>query len=195
MGREALCHCRWGGQSAEVKALLETHELILRGELKKKVPIADLKDVQTDSEDLVFKVGRESVALTLGQKEAASWEKKIKTPPPSLKDKLGLKDDAKALVIGPVKDPVLVAALKGATTKSPAKAAMALASIESEKDLLQAIKACPKEAPIWIVYRKGKTAVFGDGPVRTVMRAKGFVDTKISAVSDAFSATRYSRKR
>jgi hypothetical protein len=194
MGREAICTCHWGGESAEVKALLETHELILRGDLKKKVPIPELKDVRADGGDLVFKVGRESVVLTLGEKDAASWAKKIKIPPPTLKDKLGLKDGAKALVLGAVKDAALKEALKGASTKTPDKAAMAVAIVESEKDLAAAIRACPKAAPIWIVHRKGKAARFGEAPVRATMRAKGFMDTKVSAVSEAFSATRYSRK-
>lgn len=197
MGREALCAARWGAKTGEVKALLETFDLILRGDLKRKALISDLKSVRVDGDDLCFKVGRESVALTLGAKDAASWAMKIATPPPSLADKLGLKDDAKALVIGPVKDTALAAALKGATTKAPAKAVMALAVVENEKDLTAAIRVCPAGVPIWIVHRKGKAARFGEAPVRAAMRAKGFMDTKVSAVSAVsadFSATRYSRK-
>ncbi len=194
MGREALCTCRWGGERAEVKALLETNELIVRGELKRKVPLADLKSVRVDGDDLVFKVGRESVALTLGAKDALSWAKKIATPPPSLKDKLGLKGNAKALVIGSVKDLALAEALKGATTKAATKAMIVVAVVENEKDLAKALKSSPTGTPIWIVHRKGKAASFVETPVRTAMRAKGFMDTKVSAVSADFSATRYSRK-
>lgn len=194
MGREAVCTCTWAGTSAEVKALLETHELILRGGIKKKLPIADLKSVHADGEDLCFKVGRESVSLTLGPKEAASWAKKIATPPPSLKDKLGLKGNDKAFVIGALKDAALSDALKGAITTSAAAAKVAVAAVENEKDLAKAIKACPKGTPVWIVHRKGKAAAFGETPVRTAMRARGFMDTKVSAVSADFSATRYSRK-
>lgn len=194
MGREAVCICRWGGERAEVKALLETHELIVRGELKRKVPLADLKGVRVDGDDLVFKVGREAVTLALGAKEALSWAKKIATPPPSLKEKLGLKGDAKAFVIGPVKDATLADAIKGATTKTPAKAALAVAVVETENELARALRSCPAGAPIWIVHRKGKGATFGETPIRAAMRAKGFIDTKVSAVSTAFSATRYARK-
>ena len=194
MGREAVCLCRWDAHKGEVKALLESHELILRGEIKRKVAVADLKSVTVDGDDLRFKVGRESVALRLGAKDAASWAKKIATPPPSLKEKLGLKDGAKALAIGPLKDAVLAEALKGATTTSATKAALAVAVIENDKDLAKAISACPPATPIWIVHRKGKAATFGDTPIRAAMRAKGFMDTKVSAVSADFSATRYLRK-
>src|SRR5580698_2593251 len=34
MGREALCTCRCGADAGEVKALLETEEVILRGAVK-----------------------------------------------------------------------------------------------------------------------------------------------------------------
>lgn len=194
MGREAVCLCRWDADKGEVKALLESNELILRGEIKRKVAVADLKSVTVDGDDLRFKVGRESVALRLGAKDAASWAKKIATPPPSLKEKLGLKYGAKALAIGPLKDAVLAEALKGATTTSATKAALAVAVIENDKDLAKAISACPPATPIWIVHRKGKAATFGDTPIRAAMRAKGFMDTKVSAVSADFSATRYLRK-
>lgn len=195
MGREATCTCSWGGKDAEVKALLESQELILRGAIKKKIPLAEFKDVRAQDEDLIFKVGRERVALSLGSKDAASWAKKILTPPPSLKDKLGLKDGAKAFVIGAVKDKALADALKGATTKTIAKAAIAVAVVENDADLAHAIRGYPKGPPIWVVHRKGKAALFGEAPIRIMMRTNDFMDTKVSAVSADFSATRYSRKR
>jgi len=40
MGREATCACDWGGAKTEVKALLEPPELILRGSLRNRIPIA-----------------------------------------------------------------------------------------------------------------------------------------------------------
>jgi hypothetical protein len=52
MGREAQCRCRWDGGSGDVKAFLETNELILRGSLKRTLPIARLKDVRVAGEDL-----------------------------------------------------------------------------------------------------------------------------------------------
>ncbi|MGE4062169.1 MAG: hypothetical protein AB7E79_02270 [Rhodospirillaceae bacterium] len=169
MGREAVCACDWAGQRGEVWALLETHELILRGDIKKKVPIAGLKSVRVAGDDLVFKVGPASVALTLGAQTATSWAKKIAAPPPSLKDKLGLKDGDKAFVIGAVTDAALAAALKGATTKTAAAAKVAVTQIENEKDLVKALRACPAGTPIWVIHRKGKASPYGEAPVRTLM--------------------------
>src|SRR5689334_9986192 len=104
MGREARCHCRWDGEAAEVKALLETAELILRGDLRRRVPLADIREVAVRADELQFRVGPSRVALTLGAKAAASWAKKLTTPAPSLRERLGLGATEKALVIGQVAD-------------------------------------------------------------------------------------------
>lgn len=40
MGREATCTCDWNGIQAEVKALIEPPELILRGAIRRRIPIA-----------------------------------------------------------------------------------------------------------------------------------------------------------
>ena len=50
MGREAVCTCDWAGTVAEVKALLETSELILRGEIRRRVPFHEIKDVRVLSD-------------------------------------------------------------------------------------------------------------------------------------------------
>lgn len=53
----------------------------------------------------------------------------------------------------------------------------------------------PEHAPIWIVYEKGAKAAFGESAVRSLMRHAGYRDNKVSAISDALSATRYARSR
>ena len=59
--------------------------------------------------------------------------------------------------------------------------------------LLRIHATLPRGTPIWIVHGKGPRAPFGEGPVRRLMREAGYRDTKVSAVSDDLSATRYSR--
>jgi len=44
---------------------------------------------------------------------------------------------------------------------------------------------------VWIVHRKGKGAQLGDTAIRAALRTRGYIDTKVSAVSDSSSATRY----
>ena len=72
-----------------------------------------------------------------------------------------------------------------------------LAVVTSEAALSAAVEvhaALPAGAPIWIVYGKGRQAVLGEAAVRGYMRAHGYIDSKVSAVSETLSATRFTRR-
>ena len=56
MGREALCECTFAGTTAKVKALLETNEIILRGDIRMTAPLKALKNIRVQSETLCFNV-------------------------------------------------------------------------------------------------------------------------------------------
>lgn len=194
MGLEAKCRGRWGGGEGEVKALLESHELILRGDIKRRIPISDLADVRVDGGDLRFSVASDKFVLDLGASQAQRWARKIATPPPSLAQKLGVSLASKVLVIGSIADVGLREALRGCQAAHEAEAQLSLAVVHSEMDLdvaLESHGALVAGAPIWIVYQKGAKAQFGEVAVRRSMRAAGYRDNKVSAVSDELSATRY----
>lgn len=198
MGREARCVGRWRGGSGEVKALLETHELILRGSLKGMFPIAGLRKVRVEGDDLIFVSGEQEIALGLGADVAARWARKIATPPLTLREKLGIGASAKAWVIGKVTDEALAEALRGATTGRAREAAICSSVVSANTELATALDAYDRHDPgyaIWIVYRKGPGSAFGEGAARRIMRERGFMDNKVAAVSAELSATRYARKR
>jgi hypothetical protein len=197
MGLEARCTCRVNDGSGEVRALLESHELILRGEVKRKFPIASITQVRVDGGDLRFEAEKEKVALELGAVVAERWAKKLAAPPRTLAQKLGIGSSSKALVIGAVEDPALRDALAGSETAKPAEAKLSLAVVVDAVALdhaLQVHATLPSGAAIWIVYRKGSDSAFGEAAVRRIMRQAGYIDSKVSAVSDSFSATRYGRR-
>jgi hypothetical protein len=79
MGREALCECTFEGTTANVKALLESNEIILRGDIRMSVPLDALKNLRVESESLCFNLGKRPMRLHLGAKAAESWARKIKT--------------------------------------------------------------------------------------------------------------------
>ena len=198
MGREARCFCRWDDAEGEVKALLETEELVLRSDLKRRVAIAAMADVRVEAENLCFTVEGEPVMLALGAIEAARWAQKIATPPPSLRVKLGIEPSAKVLVLGTIDGTPLEEALADQTTTIPGDATLTVAVVGDETQLALAVQAhanLPPGAPLWVVYRKGPSAVFGDGAVRGAMRAVGFIDLKVASVSPDLTATRYTLKR
>lgn len=195
MGREALAYVEVGSAAGEVKALLESHELILRGAIKRRFPKAAIESLSVEDETLCFMVAGEAVRLALGNKIAASWMEAILKPPASLRTKLGLDKGAKALLIGAHEDDDLGEATKGVLVEDGTKPDMLLALVYSEADLNRAfsIHASIPGIPLWAIYPKGKAATFGDTAIRTKLRDLGFRDTKSCAVSDRLTATRYNR--
>ena len=196
MGAEATCRCRWPGGSGEVKALLETRELILRGFLRRVVPLAKMANLRVEGDSLSFTTGGETIALELGAARARRWAEKIANPP-TLAAKLGIGPAAKAWVIGTVTEAALLEALSDGMAASPEEARLSLAVVTSEDGLAETARmheTLLPGAPIWIIHGKGKQAAIGDNAVRRFMRAAGYIDTKISGVSDTLSATRYARR-
>jgi hypothetical protein len=196
MGREAICSCRVGAQQAEVKALLESTELILRGAIKRRYALGSLKAISVLGGELHFTAGDEPVALLLGDSESQRWAAKIATPPKSLADKLGLNAAQPAYVWGDASDPALAEALRGAQTRSRSAAKVLVAVLRSEAELAEMIvlhqqMAC---AAVWVVHPKGPAASLGDTTIRQSLREQGYVDNKTSAVSPELTATRYVKR-
>ncbi len=197
MGREADCSCRWAGGVAKIRALLETRELILRGELRRRFATADLRDIRARSGELCFSAGGEDYALRLGAPEALVWSKKLTTPPPSLAAKLGVSAASKVKVIGLLEDAVLRDALAGCLAVNGSDAALNLAVVhdaETLQKVLHTHAAASSATAIWIVHEKGPRAAFGEMPVRRAMRTAGYMDNKVASVSDNLTATRYKRR-
>ena len=103
MGREATCTCVWAGKRSTVKALIEPPELILRGELRKRVPIAKMQSIEAERDQLRFSVEGESVALLVGSDLAAKWADALLKPPPTLAKKLGITAEKTVWMVGPVR--------------------------------------------------------------------------------------------
>src|SRR5258705_8081782 len=82
MGREATCECTFNGTTAKVKALLESDELILRGEIRMRARLLALKDLRVEEDSLCFNFDNNPMQLRLGAAAAKSWAKKINTPLP-----------------------------------------------------------------------------------------------------------------
>jgi hypothetical protein len=198
MGREVQCKCKWANETGTVKAMLESDEIIVRGDIKHRVPTAEISRLRVDAEGLHFAVGGDRVTIAMGESEAERWLKKMMTPPPGLREKLGLRDVAKALVIGPVSDAALKEALHGYTTSVSSDARMVIAVTQNDRHLADAVhayKLLNAGAALWIVYTKGKNSTFGETRVRDGLRALGFVDTKVASVSTALTASRFSLKK
>lgn len=194
MGREAIVHAQVGGEAGEVRALLESGELILRGAIRRRFGRPVIEGVAIEGEELRFTCAGETVRLALGARLARSWAEAIARPPPSLRAKLGLDKGARALLLGTFADEALAEALDGVVVGHGADAAMLVACIAAPADLAaaRALHAAYPLLPLWAVYPKGRGVAFGDGEIRAALRAEGFRDSKSCAVSDRLTATRYS---
>ena len=197
MGREANCVARWRGQTAEVKALLESAEIILRGGIKAKIPRSGIAGVAVSGDDLTLEAGGDPLVLELGAVESGKWAAILLKPPPGLRDKLGLKPGDTAFVIGAIDDETLATALQDAQANTAKGAVMLLAMLRSEDDLKSAfdIASAAPSLPLWCVYQKGKSAPIGDATIRTFLRANAYIDSKTASISPTLTATRYAARR
>jgi hypothetical protein len=196
MGREANCECTFEGTTAKVKVLLESDELIVRGDIRMSIPFKSLQRVRVEAESLCFNFERHPVLLRLGATVAESWAKKIKSPPPSLAQKLGITDKTVLRTIGPIEDRVLLSALSSSgaliRVERPDLILSCVDTPESLAATLQTAKTqLARSIPIWLVYRKGPGHPLNESGIRTTLRARGLMDTKVASVSPELTALRF----
>lgn len=192
MGREADGHAVWRGAAGAVKALLESDGIILRGELRAKLPRSGLMDWRVEGDDLCLRSDGDPLILTLGAREAAAWVRALDKPVPSLAQKLGVSGAARAWVLGGPPPEEIAVAVAGAEAAGPGDAALIVAVLTGPGDLEAALAAGRKTGlRVWCVHGKGKGAAVGDTAVRVAFRAAGWMDIKATAVSEAFTATLY----
>jgi hypothetical protein len=194
MGREALCTCDWAGKTAEVKALLETGEIILRGAMRKRIPFSEIKDAKAEGGRLCLAVGGETVRLSIGP-VATKWAATINSPPPTVARKLGITDKTVVRLIGEACDEALTEALDKAAKMASKDAGLILACVDSPQSLHRALRDAKaqllKGVPIWMVYRKGPGHPIDGMAIRSLLRENGMIDTKVASVSAKFTALRF----
>jgi hypothetical protein len=194
MGREAICDCTFAGTTTKVKALLESEELILRGDISLRAPLHALHHVRVESESLCFNLDEGPIRLDLGAAAAKSWAKKIKSPPPSLADKFGITGKT-VRVIGPLSDRALDSALSSAARISTRNPDLILSYVDTPESLAAVLREAKtqlaRSVPIWLVYRKGPGHPLNEAAIRATLRAHGLMDTKVASVSADLTALRF----
>jgi hypothetical protein len=194
MGREATCDCTFSGTKAKVKALLETNEIILRGGIRMTAPLNALKNIRVESETLCFDLDKRSFQLHLGAKAAESWAKKLKAPPPTLADKLGIRGKT-VRIIGTIEDKALLSALTSAALIRAEAPDLILSCVDTPEILASTLREAKKQLArsisIWLVYRKGPGHLINEKLIRSTLRALGYMDTKVASVSEHLTALRF----
>jgi len=122
MGQEQRCVATYQGQFSEGKALLETDELLFRGDFRLKIPLPAISSVRAEDGELHVAFGGETAAFVLGR-QAARWKERIENPP-SLLDKLGIKPGDVVSVVG-IDDEPFLAQVQARTGRTIAGSAVA----------------------------------------------------------------------
>jgi hypothetical protein len=192
MGRVATCHARMGRDSGEGKALLETDEVLFRGDFRARVPLREISRVDAKRGVLTLAWPGGTLALELGE-AAEKWADAIRNPR-SVVEKLGIKPGLKVAVLGGFdagfhRD---VARALGAKPLARATAGcdLVFVTIARPGDEARLERLLPAIAPaggVWAVYPKGRRKPSED-TVRAAARAAGLVDVKVVRFSDALGA-------
>lgn len=195
MGRQAKAFWIEAGERTAVTLHLESDALEVSGGRRAKVPRSEFRRIDAIDGVMEFEAGGDSFRFELGD-AASAWAKALATPAPSLAEKLGVAHGESVAVRGELPIAELTEALSDAPRLAPWEAAVVVAVVRTEAELDSLpgwLRECGVVAPVWIVHGKGRASTApGDNAVRTVMRAAGLHDTKVSAIGGTWSATRYS---
>ena len=195
MGLEANILCHKDDGTYEIKAHLESRELILRGGLKMRILIKDILNAKIDNDILEFEYKDEKYRFELGGL-SQKWYQKIITPPKTLSQKFGLKSDSKIYFINSFSSDEVNLALQNCQFADLENAQIIFMQIKSIEDLEfihKKIVPLSSNFAIWLIYPKGKNAILKESQIREFMRQNGFMDNKISAIDDIWTSARYAR--
>src|SRR5215467_7408152 len=196
MGNEAICKVRFGKQESEGKALLETSEVLFRGEFRLKIPFSSIKSAKAAGGELRLQMDEGLASFHLGSATAGKWLEKILHPKSRI-EKIGVKPDAKVSLIGKFDSEFLgeVGDLTKSVTKgkAAADAEHIFFGAESKEDfsaLSKITKSMQGAAALWIVYRKGQKHIT-ENDVLAAGRKSGLKDVKVVGFSATHTALKF----
>jgi hypothetical protein len=196
MGNEAACKVRFGKQESEGKALLETSEVLFRGDFRLKIPFSNIKSAKTVDGELRLQTADGLASFHLGAAAAGKWLEKILHPKSRI-EKLGVKSGAKVTLVGEFDAEFLREV--GDLTKSVTKGKAAPDSehiffaANSKQDfaaLSKIAKSMSGAAALWIVYPNGQKHIT-ENDVLAAGRKSGLKDVKVVGFSATHTALKF----
>ena len=192
MGQEIACLAHFGGKSARGKALLETNEILFRGEFRLKILLISIKEVKASDGELRVKTADGLAVFELGDR-AEKWREKILNPK-SLLDKLGVKPGEIVVLHGSI-DKSFRESLKKHGAKisnAPDSPWIFLAAGKSGElaNVKQIAKGMRGAAALWIIYPKGQKTIT-ENDVRGAGLKAGLTDVKVASFSATHTALKF----
>jgi len=186
---------------AEGTVLLETDDLIVRGDARVKVPRRDIQDVSRRAGVVTITAPQATVKLTLGEPAATRWEAKLKEAPKRLIDKLDVKPNAKVWLLD-VAEPELETQLAERTSevsrgKSARERDVVFVGVERDAHLPRierALNAMLDDGAIWVIHPKGRDGV-ADTSIFEKAKTLNLTYTKVARVSETHTAEKLVRPR
>jgi hypothetical protein len=195
MGNEVLCTVKFGKQRSEGKALLETSELIFRGDFRLRIPFAAMKSVEAVKGELRVQGPDGLAVFDLGD-TAAKWREKILHPKSRI-EKLGVKRDARVTVLGKFDEDFLRELAKLTDNVDTAAvihdAEWIFFAAPTKKELSGVGKHAKKMSgavSLWIVYPKGQKEIT-ETDVIAAGRNSGLKDVKVVGFSPTHTALKF----
>jgi hypothetical protein len=184
-----------GQKTADGKALLETDELIFRGDdLRLSIPYKSILQVDAKGGTLRVTSTAGTAAFDLGD-AAAKWAEKIRNPPSRI-EKLGIKTGQRVLFVG-LRDASLREEIetRGATVlfrgAEETDAIFLAANDRSDLERLVTLqKFLKSEGAIWVIRPKGSPDI-SEGDVMKAGKAAGLVDVKVVRFSETHTAEKF----
>ncbi len=199
MGNELLCKVRSGGRTSEGKALLETSEIIFRGDFRLKIPFASLQSTTAEDGELRLKWKSGEAVFEIGD-HAVKWADKI-LHPRSTAEKLGIKP---GLIVSchMVGDAAFLRDLRAQAGSFSSKellpnsdliffGAAEAADLGGVADLVPSLA---HAGVLWIVYPKGKQEI-KESDVFAAGKAASLVDVKVVKFSETHTALKFVRPK
>ena len=198
MGYEARCRVgardlAGGEQTGDAKVMLETDELIARGDVRLRIPRASITAVDAADGRLTVRHAAGVAVFALGD-AAPKWAARLTAPPKSLLDKLEVADGAAVSVVG-VDDPDFLVRLAERTPRLSrgrlkAGSDAIFLAVERDGDLAKIARAATALKPtgaLWVVHRKGPAGV-RDTAIFAAAKEAGLTYTKVVRFSDTHTA-------
>ena len=195
MGAEAQCVVTFNKQTSTGKALLESNEIIFRGDFRLKIDLKSITGLDANAGELNITWPGGTASFALGQSVAETWAGKILNPK-GLYEKLGVHAGQRIAVFH-IDNDTFVQELRarGASVSTRAVkeadaiflGAETLAGLAGMRQLVVQIK---RDGAIWTVTPKGKGGI-KDGDIIGIAKAAGLVALKVVSFSDTHSANKF----
>jgi len=195
MGQEVVCTARWGGKSVRGKALLETAEIIFRGEPRLKIPFSAISGMEAKDGELRLKTAEGLVVFELGER-AEKWREKIANPK-SVLEKLGVKVGEPVAVFGKLDGEFLKKLKEQKSAVAPGKIVDGISWIffgaETREGLREVKKIAGKmkgSVALWVVYPKGQKSIMETDVIGAGRKAL-LKDVKVVGFSATHTALKF----